>query len=192
MADLTWDPADKATFTLSNSNLTATCTTTQNCCRATVGQSTGKWYYSVTIGTVYLMVGIGRKVATVYNSTSSFVIYSIDGKRYGSAAGWYALAYSGAWTVGQVIDITVDLDLGVANVYKAGVAAGSFNFSLTGTGPVYPYLASPGAVGSVTLSPSTGKFPGYTWWGDDMSLSFKKRKGTDIVHSYGCPMSINK
>lgn len=193
MAIFTWDPADKATFTLSNNNLTATCTTAQNCCRATVGKDSGKWYYSVTIGTVYMMCGIGRKEATVYNNTSDFVIYTTTGGRYGSTANWNNLAYSGAWTTGQVMDVVVDLDLGIANVYKAGISVGSFTFNLSGSGLIYPYLASPGAVGSVTLLPSTGKFAGYSWWGEDKPAQIsKKRRGTDVVHSYGCSVPINK
>ena len=184
---LKWNLVDKATFTLSNSNLTATSTTTQDCCRATVGRSTGKWYYSVLFNSGNTMIGVARSIATIYSSTSGFSINTAAGKKYGSSAAWSAAAYSTAIAVNSIIDLAIDFDALSATYYKNSVSLGSFTFALTGSGLIYPALFSPGAVGKATIIPSTDKIAGYSWW--DPSIDFTPRRTTDILN-YGIAKSI--
>ena len=184
---LKWNPADKATFTLSNNNLTATCTTTQDCCRATAGRATGKWYYSVLFNSGNIMIGVARSIATIYSSTSGFSINTGAGKKYGSSAAWSAATYSTAIAINSIIDLAIDFDALSATYYKNGTSLGTFTFALSGSGLIYPALFSPGAVGSVTIIPSTDKIAGYSWW--DPSLEFTLRRTTDVLN-YGITKSI--
>ena len=62
----TFDPANKgAAIVLSGGNLTATCTlsgTNSGVAMCTLGKSTGKWYWEITIGTSipHQVLGVGR------------------------------------------------------------------------------------------------------------------------------------
>jgi hypothetical protein len=130
----TWNPADKgANLTLSSANLVATNTVTFvfNNVRATIGKSSGKWYWEVVItGGGDCMVGIAnstQSLTTYTTGPNGFSIYQNGGTIYGYGTG-YSTSYST-----ETIGMALDMDTGVLTIYKNNVSLGTATTGLTGT-----------------------------------------------------------
>lgn len=80
---ITWSPTDKqAALVLSNGNLTVASSSSYATGRATLGKSSGKWYWEITVGNIttndhrMFFIGIALSTATLaivgYNMTGSY------------------------------------------------------------------------------------------------------------------------
>lgn len=119
----TLNPLDKgAAITLSDGNLTADNTATAAIAKSTIGVSSGKWYWEITVGAIYGHAGIANAAASLsvyigldangwaYNSSNG-LLYT-NGATSGTNATWM--------TVGDVIGFAFDATAGTLAFYKNG------------------------------------------------------------------------
>lgn len=145
----TLDPAYIGTgLTLSNGNLTVTHTGTIDwrSVRSTIGKSSGKWYWEVTIGTTganYIMLGDGMGFSTAnYHtiSTTGQGYYGLDGTKWYNNSG---AAFGATYTAGDVIGIALDATSGALEgsieCFKNNVSQGTIDY--LGSGPYYAALS---------------------------------------------------
>lgn len=140
----TWNPADKgAGITLSGGNLVATTSTTAASVRATIGKSSGKWYWEYTVtNTTTLQIGSGVGTASASLAGTPGVVdnlawgyVALDGKVYnnGTTAATYV-----TYTNPDVIGVALDMDSGTLQFYKNNTLQGTAATGLTGT--YYPMV----------------------------------------------------
>jgi hypothetical protein len=140
----TLNPLDKgSSITFSNGNLALTSTASWNTARATIGLTSGKWYFEYTLsGPSYTEVGIGRSTVslTTYadGSSNAWVYYSNNGNTYNGGSG---TATGATYTTGDVIGVAFDLDSGKIWWAKNGTWLNSGNPG-AGTNAVYTNLTS--------------------------------------------------
>ena len=141
----TMNPLDKGTITLSNGNLQiANSAHSWQCGRATIGVSSGKWYWEVYLETgSNCMVGIAKHPAPLADNyyaatTEGFGYNAADGYRYNSS---YS-SYGDTWTAGDLIGIAFDADSGTLTYYKNGTVQSSGTPAFTGItdGPYHPSI----------------------------------------------------
>jgi len=150
----TWNPADKgANVTLSNGNLTTTNTTTASIVRSTIGKSSGKWYWEVTVNSTYGHAGIANATESlntyVGSDANGWAYNSLNGLLYtnGTTSGTNA-----TWsTVGDVIGFALDLDAGTLKFYKNGTLQPSYFSGIPG-GTYYA------AIGTNSAGTNTANF----------------------------------
>lgn len=143
----TWNPADKSSaITLSNGDLTATPTAGSSsfyALRATVGKSSGKWYWELTGGAVSSGAdarGVGTTGQTLApdggltNLEGVRVYYSGDGNKYQPSA-----AYGAFYLNTDVIGLALDMGAGTLVCYKNNSSQGTLVSGLSGT--FFPYIA---------------------------------------------------
>lgn len=133
----TWNPSDKSSnITLSNGNLT--CDMSANLSgsvRATLGKSSGKWYWECTPTHTSNWIGIANSSASL---TDEFAA-STDGWAYrntGVKSKNGDTAYGASYTTSDVIGIALDMDGGTITFYKNNASQGVAFTGLTGT--MYP------------------------------------------------------
>jgi trimeric autotransporter adhesin len=145
-AAVTWNPSDKnSDFVLSNGNLTALVSgATTGIARATVGKSTGKWYWEVKPAagsfTMFGVAQAGHSLSAYVGSTIRSY-YNFNGNKYDTATTAYGASYSSTDTVG----VALDMDSGTLTFYKNGVSQGTAFTGLTGTW--YPSVTAMGDAG---------------------------------------------
>jgi len=175
---VTWNPSDKsANIALSGGNLLAqqSATNTWNgTVRATIGKSTGKWYWEVVVTNLN---PDNSFIGAVCNSTAPLTNYCgsdangwgyyYDGTKYHSGS---SAAYGSSYATGAVIGVALDMDNGKVWFSKDGTwqasgdpAAGT-NAAYTGlTGTLYPatslYRNNNQATGRFASSSWTGSAP---------------------------------
>jgi len=137
----TWNPlyidgTNNLPPTFSNGNLDVSHRTGDwNVAMGTIKQSSGKWYWEVTLTTgSRCMIGITKY--TTFNSSNAFY-YSPDVYVYFSSNGnkWNSntqTAYGSSFAQGDVVGIALDLDAGTIVFYKNGVSQGTAFSSLSG------------------------------------------------------------
>lgn len=147
---VTWNPADKtANAVLSNANLTlgANASSDQGG-RATLGRSTGKYYFEDTIGTLggFAAIGISDALTNLasifFGATSQAWAYWSNARVYNNGA----FVAAPAFTTGDVLSVAVDLTGNKIWFARNGTYV-SGNPS-TGTSPSYS-----------NLTPGTTYFP---------------------------------
>ena len=136
----TWNPATKANaITFSNGNLTFTGTNgiQTGYSTATVGKSSGKWYWEITINSIVGTIGSSRNVAGVSNtvpalnnSTSEIGAITGTAGMRGNAfntAVWYNFgsfqnlgSWTTDWAVGSVLSYALDMDGLTLRIYLDG------------------------------------------------------------------------
>ena len=115
---------------------------------ATIGMSSGKWYWEVTCVTGIYMIGIGKDGGLYdWQTTNGFVYFSSNGNKYTNSAG---TAYGASYTTGDVIGVALDMDAGTLAFYKNGTSQGTAFSSLSGT--YFPCLQNPGATSTQTYN----------------------------------------
>lgn len=146
----TRNSADKsANIALSSWDLVATATNTAwKSVRATIGKSSGKWYWEVVVtkaGTWNAMVWLARStssLATYGGSVATdWVYYSYNGKADAKNAynNNINITYWAAFVTWDVIGVAMDMDAWELTFYKNNTSQGTFT-GLSGT--MYP-IASP-------------------------------------------------
>ena len=143
MANTAWNPSDKtAACALTNSNLTATYSNTNQGVRAADKQVSGKYYFEVTLTTLAAnaIVGVGLSYANLANlagtAAGTTVIIGASGQVFLGAAG--TAVTLGARANGDVIGVAVDIDNKLIwfRVAPSGNWNGNASFSPGGTGGV--------------------------------------------------------
>jgi hypothetical protein len=134
----TWNPLNIAGGALSNGNLDLT-NTGGGRKVGTIGVSSGKWYWEVTITSAGdAMVGIMPPSNPASTGSANYLggvageygYYASNGQKYNNAT---ATSYGATFTNGDVIGVALDLDAGTLIFYKNGVSQGTAFSSLTGT-----------------------------------------------------------
>ena len=137
----TWNPSDKSSaITLSAGNLVVTHAAVDSVAsvRSTVGKSSGKWYWEVTMtalgGNNNSLIGVMRSSTPVTSypgaDTAGYSYYGLGGTKYYNAV---STTYGATYTVGDVIGVALDMDAGTLTFYKNNVSQGVAFTWLSGT-----------------------------------------------------------
>lgn len=162
----TLNPSDKgANIALSGGNLIATKSAAGwNSVRATLGKTSGKWYFEITYTTVAASANAMAAVSDGASSTGSYfggtaLSYGYNaalGQKYNNGS---SAAYGSTWGAGDVIGVALDMDNGKVffaknNVWQnSGDPVAGTNAAYTGlTGTVYPGLSEIGAGDVLTVN----------------------------------------
>ena len=138
------NPLDLSIYTANSTldgNLSFKNTTTNanGCGRATIGVSSGKWYWETTVtalGGVYPDLGILGSTQPFSDNTQTYIAGYSTGYAYrgsgdkGNNAS--VVAYGAAYTTGDVIGTALDLDAGTITFYKNNVSQGVAYTGLSG------------------------------------------------------------
>lgn len=147
----TFDPVNKGTnVTLSNGNLTASFNENNGIARSTIGKSTGKWYWELTVvsGTLYggarplSYVGLCTSAlnmdSLIGTDASSFGVYEWDGAlRYNNNESGFGTF----WNINDVLGFAFDADAGTTQIFKNNVSMGTVNNALANLGSGVRYAA---------------------------------------------------
>ena len=135
--------------TLSNGNLDAATVTSGDICYATMGMSSGKWYWEVTCISGVHMIGISKDVfpITDWQTANGLAYYSANGNKYTNGAG---SAYGATFTTNDVIGLALDMDAGTLVFYKNGTTQGTAFTGITGT--YFASVQNAGANGTMSFN----------------------------------------
>lgn len=148
----TWNASDiAANLTLSNGNLTIKNTSGSGSIsyrtgRATVGKSSGKWYWEITVNDMTNTGGSIGVAASTQSLTNFIGASGQSGWGYQASNGNCnsngGTSYGASWTTGDVIGVALNMDAGTVTFYKNGTSQGTIESvgctSVTGT--VYPAI----------------------------------------------------
>ena len=147
--------------TLVNGNLDCSTSSTAgySSVLATIGVTSGKWYWEFIAGSGTLRIGLG--IATQAHNLSTWLggdaygweYFNNDGSKYTNGSGG---AYGAAWTTGDVIGVALDADAGTLTFYKNGTTQGQAYSGLT-SGPYFPAVADSGTAGILAGSFNFGQ-----------------------------------
>ena len=156
----TWNPLDKANGvgTITNGNLDASASDATEVTagvRSTLGSSTGKWYWEVTLTSgTGVMIGASDLNFTLKNGGgwggANCWCYSINGTTY-TLYPAYGVSYGSSYTTNDVIGVAFDADAGTLTFYKNGVSQGVAFSGLTGK-KLAPYFGTASGTQAVTLN----------------------------------------
>lgn len=142
----TWNPADKSPEAqLYSGNLACDfvtgAATSQYGCRATIGKSSGKWYWELhytRADKFGMIVGIGtagENVNSYPGSGAGYGYYHNDGKKYHGGIGE---TYASPWSVGAYVRVCLDMTTGTL---AFAINNGAFSDAYTGlSGTFYPFI----------------------------------------------------
>lgn len=141
----TSNPLDNGGQTLANGNLDITgIASNWRGTRGTIGMSSGKWYWEVTIsftnsGSNQSLLGIATNAASISGNYASagaygWEYYSSNGNKFNNGSN---PGYGASYTSGDVIGIAFDADSGALTFYKNGSSQGTAYTGLT-SGPYFP------------------------------------------------------
>jgi hypothetical protein len=163
----TLNPNDKGTtVALSDGNLTDVSSVGSGV-RGTLGKSSGKWYYEMTIqalaGGEAPLAGVAGSSNTLqmgwYGTTDYLYWPSLNGELiYGNGN---RLAYGANATTGDVIGVAVDLDNRQITFYQNGVSLGvGYSSAKLPAGTYFPFVSDPeNGSSSTTLTVNFGQNP---------------------------------
>jgi hypothetical protein len=149
----TLNPLSKSSVhTLSDGNLTITGISPYGSTFATIGMSSGKWYWEQTLaattGTNDIQIGMGNKDTDALNypgATSRSYGFSSGNLKWNNGG---ATAYTTSWTSGDVIGLAFNADTGSLTLYKNGASLGVAFSSI----PADTYFPIAGAYNSSSVS----------------------------------------
>ncbi len=160
--------ASQTAATLSNGNMdvvtptTGTGKTNYGEVTATIGVSSGKWYWEVLTvafsGTKSHVIGIDSDANAsgtngLIEAGNRYSYASFNGNKYSGATG---SSYGATYDIGDIVGVALDLDTGSITFYKNGVSQGVAFTGLTGT--YFPAMSDTGG-GNATLSFNFGQRP---------------------------------
>ena len=173
------NPSLGSTATLSNGNLTIVVGTSATKVLATIGMSSGKWYweYSYTDLTGDGSCGIATAQTTIAAHVGS------DAYSWGYIAGTgnkannsTSTAYGASYTTGNVIGVAFDADAGTLTFYKNNTSQGTAFTGLT-SGPYFPAFGDNAAGSSSTLWTNFGQQP----------FTYTPPTGYNALNTYNLP-----
>lgn len=162
----TWNPTYTHTnFTLTAGNLVATSTTGAGRAVATIGKTSGKWYWEVSVSgavsnadfgavnnTANLSSALGLAGAfyaeACWTNQAGTSVYSITGGSYANQ--WWVLAD------GDVLGFALDMDTKALRIYKNGTAQADVFSTGVLTGPYYPAIGANGSGGGLEFTTNFG------------------------------------
>lgn len=156
----TLNPLDfnSTSFPCSNGNLTWTTTTTATgSVRATIGMTSGKWYWEVladSVGAGGAGVGIGKDGSTDFGSGQA-LYQANNGNQWIDGV---STAYGASWATSDLIGIAYDADAGEITFYKNNSSQGTITLSGYAGVNVCPVLAD-GSSLAFTLTANFGQRP---------------------------------
>jgi hypothetical protein len=141
----TLNPLSSASSTLTNGNLDFAYLSAGNKgAYGTIGLSSGKWYWEVTMrssGNVDCQVGIvkeaGYSTSNYVGSNANGWGYDANGNKYNNGSG---TSYGASYTNGDVIGVAFDADNGTLTFYKNNTSQGQAYSGLT-AGPYFPAVS---------------------------------------------------
>jgi hypothetical protein len=142
----TWNSADKSpNISLSGSNLIATnSATSYDNVRGTLGKSSGKWYWEITInstGGAAIYLGIANSLASLVANLGSDAHCSVyrneNGYYYDNASG---VSYGLSFSAGSKIGIALDASLSTIEFYLNNASQGVKSITNTGGGALFPII----------------------------------------------------
>jgi hypothetical protein len=152
----TLNPLQKGSnVTLANGNLDQSTTASNGTVFATIGLTSGKWYWE-TLHTGADQTGI-YGIAKATGSLSSYPgsdangwSYAYTGEKYNNGSG---SAYGNTFTTNDVIGVAFDADAGSLYFYKNGVAQNSGTAAFTGltSAPYFPVVGGSSSACSVNF-----------------------------------------
>ena len=193
----TLNPVDRSTGaapTNGNLNYTFSAGTYYNGVRATIGISSGKWYWETTCtaigsGGVYAYTGIATNTFN-YDGSTNVAINSVGtyyymgnaNKSTGTGSGQTTVAYGSTYTTNDVIGVALDMDVGTLTFYKNGVSQGIAYTGLSGT--FFPAIA---LVLNVAFASNFGQRPfRYSNYGTDRpAATFKPINSFNVAEIIG-------
>jgi hypothetical protein len=130
------------TYSITNGNLDYAATggsgnATKQAAIATIGVTTGKWYYEGTVTSNN--PGLGFSSELFYNSQRGTIRITYFSGSLANSAGITATGSPATFTNGDVIAVAYDADAGTATVYKNNVSQGTFSGIAIGTA-LFPYV----------------------------------------------------
>lgn len=157
----TWNPLDKgANITLSSGDLVASNLAGGGgfaTVRATVGKTTGKWYWEVTVTTFNSLIGICTASGTLasYNGsdTHGFGLFNSNGNRYYNGS---ATAYISPLFTGDIVGVLLNLDnMELSFKINNGTATTVIDISAI-SGTIYPSVSPQSSTGVATARFDSG------------------------------------
>lgn len=161
MALITWDTVNKGpNVTLSNGNLQAEVPNSNNTVKASIGKSSGKWYWELSfvnlqnaiVGVISNNAGINR----TYDSTYHRGIDSYDGRKYDSGV---FSSYAASFSSSAIIGILLDMDNGAVEFRINNISYGIASSNLKNLGTVYPSVTSGSSGTGCTVLANFGDSP---------------------------------
>ena len=150
----TLNPLSKGpTCTLSNGNLDLATTNNSGNSKATIGITSGKWYWECTLntGTNTFFTGLVNSNESVNNyvgqTANSWGYYSSNGQKWNGSG----VTYGSSYTNGDVIGVAFDADAGTLVFYKNNTSQGTAFTGLT-SGPYFPASSDAGNGSNSTTS----------------------------------------
>jgi hypothetical protein len=144
----TLNPLQKGTdLTLSNGNLDlAKSSTVDNCTASTIGMTSGKWYFELTItnlGSGEYAIGFGKNIPiqSYMGSNATTWSYADTGRLMNNGS---TTSYGSSYTTGDILGAAFDGDNGTLTFYKNGTSQGTAVTGLTQG----PYFFTAGAYSS--------------------------------------------
>jgi hypothetical protein len=157
-----WNPLDASSATTSNANLTLGYTTYTAWKRATIGVTSGKWYWEITptsrASSNQYQIGIALSTADATidpaTATGVYMYFSFNGNKYSNGSN---SAYGASYDTNDVIGVAFDADAGTLVFYKNNTSQGTAFTGLT-SGPYFP-MAGYDAGGAWTQAANFGQQP---------------------------------
>ena len=179
----TLNPLKNGALTVTNGNLTVTGTAaTTGTVVASMGVTSGKWYWEYTVGSTdqNSMIGICTDAVTLTSyigfDAYGWGYYGVNGNKYNNST---PLAYGASYTNGDIIGVALDADSGTLTFYKNNTSQGTAYTGLT-SGPYFPAFGDSGSAATPTGSFNFGQRP----------FSYTPPTGFNRLCTYNLPDSI--
>jgi len=151
----TMNPLDNSGMTLSNGNLSGSHTGNTGGVRGSIGVSSGKWYWEITISAVgsssqgNLLVGVATNTVPLANNNNAnlWVYWGGNGNKFNTGSS----AYGATFGNGDIVGIAFDADSGSITFYKNNTSQG-VAFSSIPAGTYLPWVNSGGGGAAYSTS----------------------------------------
>jgi hypothetical protein len=134
----TWNPLDvRSTATLTNGNLDISVSTVNGVRRATLGLSSGKWYWEILITSSlgYSVVGVADSTCVTWDAGGGFFYTGNSSVPFSEKVDYSGTrtSYGASYTNGDIIGVALDMDSGSITFYKNGASQGvAFSSNIAG------------------------------------------------------------
>jgi len=149
--------SQNASMTLTNGNLTFACGAAGNMTEGTMGVSSGKWYFEITVASSFMFVGI-RATRAIPTGDLTYRYYNASGAisvcAFNSTSPTNVATVATATTNGDIIGVAFDLDSNTISWYKNNTLL----YTLTGVVPD-TYAPATGGAATATASINFGQRP---------------------------------
>ncbi len=155
-------------------------------CVATLGVSSGKWYWELKPDSNFVGVGVTPLSALPANTwtgasgSQAKAYYSSNGQKYDNGTG---TAYGATWTSADLIGVALDMDAGTITFYKNGTSQGVAFTGLTGV--YYPVIGGPNTYNSGYINFGQRPFQYSNFGTDRPAATFKSLNSFNVAEILG-------